>query len=212
MESSDWTLRNTQYWSDTAAGYDSLYGTEWSEREDRHVEEILSRHLGHLPDDARVLDLGCGTGLGHDLLGSRSWRYIGLDVSMPSLSILQARSSTAMPVCADMGTRLPFPASTFDAAILLFSSLSYSSSWPHTVQEVYRVLRPGGVTYISTLGRFALRRLLALRLRTREDYATRGTSPRSGQAPAWRPPGHSRDTGMGSCGQGVPRPSHWHGD
>ncbi|MDR0635382.1 MAG: methyltransferase domain-containing protein [Azoarcus sp.] len=104
----------------------------------------------------RVLDAGCGTGQALPWLAARFPRAqcIGLDFSAAML----ARLSEASPVCADI-ERLPFAEASFD---LYWSSLALQWCDPAAaLAEAARVLTPGGMAWIATLGPHTLHELRA---------------------------------------------------
>jgi SAM-dependent methyltransferase len=76
--------------------------------------------LPPLPDDARVLELGCGDGRTLAALGARPCTAVGLDRAPAALALcrpLQGRPAF-MLICGD-ARRLPFRDRTFDAVLLL---------------------------------------------------------------------------------------------
>jgi len=129
--------------SDWAESYDS----HWLNRflfEPSHA--MILKELGHL-SPGRVLDIGCGTGELLSRVAARGWSAVGLDLCEPMLH--QARAKLRQPrgainlAVAD-SEHVPFEARTFDAVTCANSFHHY----PHheaVVQEMFRVLRPGGV-------------------------------------------------------------------
>jgi SAM-dependent methyltransferase len=93
-----------------------------------------------VPEEARVLDLGCGTGGLLRLLGDRSHR-IGADVSGPMLAHARRRDPGSTYLQLD-GPRLPLEEDTFDVVTSLLSWRYLD--WDPILAEVARVLRPGG--------------------------------------------------------------------
>jgi SAM-dependent methyltransferase len=117
-------------------------------REERARRRLLDVH--HAVDLAgkRVLELGCGGGfevwyLSHHF-GSDAW---GVDVSERGGWETLADERTHF-VCADIGTDSPFEAGMFDR-VISFSVLEHVVH-PYTVlKEIYRILAPGGLAWIS---------------------------------------------------------------
>ena len=107
--------------------------------------------------DTRFLEIGVGTGRIALPIALHGYDYTGVDISAPMVDRLrakvaklqQAETSAAAPplrlqlVMADM-TALPFPDASFDVvgAVHVFHLVR---AWRQAVDEVLRVLRPGGV-------------------------------------------------------------------
>lgn len=100
-----------------------------------------------------ALDLGCGPGLFTSELISRAQRFISLDLSH---SMLLTNTLEAAKVQGD-SHNLPLLSEQFD---LVFSSLMLQWCDPNKVlQEVFRILKPGGQVVISTLTTGTLKEL-----------------------------------------------------
>lgn len=92
--------------------------------------------------ELRTLDVGCGTGQSRQVYRDRSSRYIGLDLSLGSLLLAQARCEDSRWMQAD-ACRLPFAEGAFD--LVAFSSvLHHLGDRRAALAEARRVLRPGG--------------------------------------------------------------------
>ncbi|MDI6748220.1 MAG: malonyl-ACP O-methyltransferase BioC [Rhodocyclaceae bacterium] len=132
-----------------AASYDSVAGLQ------RQVCELLDAVLPAPTLTRMILDAGCGTGYGQRLLAAR-WpaaRLVAADFAHAML-----KNTAGERICADIET-LPLPAATFD---LYWSSLSVQ--WCDTqraIAEAARVLAPGGVLAVSSLGTGTLSELHA---------------------------------------------------
>ncbi|BBB48444.1 class I SAM-dependent methyltransferase [Pelolinea submarina] len=95
---------------------------------------------GGLSADARLLEVGCGYGaLLEGLLTDGYKRLTGLDFDFPALQIIPAPTDK---LCAD-GLHLPFPPASFDACLCHFYLL-WAHNPMHALQEMKRVVRPGG--------------------------------------------------------------------
>jgi ubiquinone/menaquinone biosynthesis C-methylase UbiE len=132
-------------------------------------EAIFRRRLldqANLQAGQRVLDLACGSGTMAALI-KRRYPHVsvaGLDGDPEILAIARAKTQGAgLDVSFDEGlsNALPYGGAEFD---VVFSSLFFhhldSDSKARTLQEVIRVLRPGGTLHVCDWGRssnFALR-------------------------------------------------------
>jgi SAM-dependent methyltransferase len=87
-----------------------------------------------------VLDVACGSGLAIELAGIRGATCAGIDASPRLVEVARYRSPNADIRVGDMGA-LPWDAESFDVVT------SFRGIWgttPGAVDEVYRVLVPGG--------------------------------------------------------------------
>ena len=117
-------------------------------REDRARRRLLDVH--HSVDLAgkRVLELGCGAGfevwyLSHHF-NADAW---GVDVSERGAWAPLADERTHF-VCADIAVEKAFEANFFDR-VISFSVLEHVVHPYAVLAEVYRILRPGGLAWIS---------------------------------------------------------------
>ncbi len=113
---------------------------------------LTARALGHCAfgANARVLDLGCGTGVTVDYLrGSLALGAIGVDSSRRALE-RGARRNAALPLVQGSGSELPL-ASGSVAAVLAECSLSLMPERERVLAECWRVLAPGGKLVITDL-------------------------------------------------------------
>lgn len=110
----------------------------WFVAKRRLAVAMLARHA-HVPEPARTLEIGCGTGAMLPVL-ERYGPVVGLDYFAPALRFLHH----GMPVNGD-AQRLPFADSSFD--LIGCFDLLYHRNIAHVdraMAEIFRVLRPGG--------------------------------------------------------------------
>lgn len=93
--------------------------------------------------DARILDVGTGTGRISVPLLTRGVDLIGCDLSKEMLMRLQEKLPSARIAQSD-AARLPFPTAHFDV-VLTVHVLHLISPWREALHEFRRVLKPGGV-------------------------------------------------------------------
>jgi ubiquinone/menaquinone biosynthesis C-methylase UbiE len=102
--------------------------------------------LGNAPE-ARVLDLGAGTGRIGEAFTAAGDAYIGVDASARMLARFTEKVTSrgeAPPALAQAdGRALPFPAASFDA-VLMVQVIGGAVGWRGILSEARRVLRPGG--------------------------------------------------------------------
>ena len=110
----------------------------------------LSRYLNA---GAVILDLGCGYGRTLSELKQAGFRnVVGLDYSAAMLERANVEVPGAKLVRND-GHSLPFKANSFDAMVCfaVFTCIPDSLKQHSLIAEAQRVLRPGGLIYISDL-------------------------------------------------------------
>jgi SAM-dependent methyltransferase len=98
--------------------------------------------LSGLPAGARVVDLGCGSGVFTNVLHRRGYKCAGVDLSPNLIAIARANFSGIEFRTGDI-ERLPFPDGSFDGA-LLSGVLHHLPERSRCAAEVFRILRPGG--------------------------------------------------------------------
>lgn len=134
------TVRKT--FTDWAPIYNPTHG--WMPK--RRVARLA---LDLKPGD-RVLDLACGTGLNfphlHKLVGEHG-QVVGADLTPAMLDIarkmIEARGWKNIEVREADAANLPFPDASFDKVIITFA-LSIIPEYARAIEEVQRVLVPGG--------------------------------------------------------------------
>ena len=99
----------------------------------------------------KVLEIGCGGGyLLLDLM-KRNFQVFGLDISIKMLTIAKKRAIKAEDKIHLMQgdiENLPFYSNEFEV-IICMGVLEYLSSKEKALQEIYRVVKPGGVAILS---------------------------------------------------------------
>jgi len=117
-----------------------------------------ARWSAGLPEGSRVLEVAPGPGyFAVELARTGRLRVTGLDISRTFVEIARgyaAREGVAVTFELGDAARMPFSDGTFD--LLLCQAAFKNFRRPHTaVEEMYRVLRPGGTAVIEDLRRDA---------------------------------------------------------
>ncbi len=102
-----------------------------------------------------AIDIGCSTGFTVDTLRGAGCTVVGLDIDAPGLAYAVSRfGERASFVCAD-GSGLPFADRSID--IVVFNHIYEHVVDPDAVlDEIRRVLRPGGVAYFGFANRLGV--------------------------------------------------------
>jgi ubiquinone/menaquinone biosynthesis C-methylase UbiE len=182
-------------WNGLASRYDGLYQSIWSQREDDEIAGWLMDALrSRLP--LRILDIGCGTGLGYKLIRrvAPACEYVGIDIADNMIAEFKDKLAALggderaqlhvgdARVLADL-----FPQAQFDLVILLNATASYIGMPTTVLADSSRVLVRDGVLFASFLNRCSLRRCVRGRRGVTELYNTRGVGANLGGVPVILP-------------------------
>ncbi|WP_328608451.1 methyltransferase domain-containing protein [Amycolatopsis sp. NBC_00345] len=144
--SEDRAMAAPELFDAVGAGYDEVFGQ-------RAVAETAVRQLlGSLPPEARVLDIGSGTGRPvADALAAAGHRVTGLDVSAVMVELARSRVPQAEFVQADVREWQSEPES-WDAVCAFFSFLQLPRADTEAVlADIARWLVPGGQLVLVTV-------------------------------------------------------------
>jgi len=129
----------------------------------RRYEATLLQRLGGRFDGKRVLEIGCGRGVGTEIIfqrfGAHEVHAFDLDPDM----IDQARRALShypphrLTLYTGDATAVKEPDASFDA-VFDFGIIHHIPNWQDAVSEVARVLRPGGKFYFEEVTSHALGR------------------------------------------------------
>lgn len=114
--------------------------------------ELTSRGVAYsrLAPDARVLDVGCGTGAVVSYLRQQhGLAAMGIDLSAVLLEE-GARNYTGSPLARGCAEQLPMADGCFDA-VLCECMLSLCSDPLHVLRELQRILQPGGYLVLTDI-------------------------------------------------------------
>ncbi len=117
----------------------------------RTVQTIARRYVlaGASVTGCRVLEVGCGPGLGLGyLLEKGASRVLGADITSDFLATAHRLYGATVPLAQLDAHHLPFRDETFDA-VLLFEVILYLRDPDLALLECRRILAPGGVVMVS---------------------------------------------------------------
>lgn len=117
----------------------------------RDIErDLVSKFMPKLP--AKLIDLGCGGGRTSGALAEAGYTVTAIDLSQPLIEHARQRYP-GLDFRVMNATAMTFPDENFDAALFSFNGID--GLFPLTerlrcLNEIWRVLKPGGVFILST--------------------------------------------------------------
>ena len=113
--------------------------------------EVAYLHAAGHVDGRTVLDVGCGEGYGTDMLATAAARVVGVDYDAAAVAHAARRYPRPRFVRGNLAT-LPVRTGAADVVVTL---QVIEHVWNHRefVAECLRVLRPGGLLYVTTPNR-----------------------------------------------------------
>lgn len=123
---------------------------------EQRIEIRRLKTMGSLPPGGRVLEIGCGRGVGAGLIlkefhPSRI-HAMDLDIDMirKAKKRLTVREQEKISLFVGNAESLPLPAGSFEA-VYGFGVLHHLPDWRAGVREIARVLKPGGIYFLEEL-------------------------------------------------------------
>jgi SAM-dependent methyltransferase len=110
------------------------------------IVRILQRELRN-PVRAVIADIGCSEGHITESLAKEFALVVGLDIDYPSAW------TGKFPFIQADGSLLPLASDTFDG-VVINHILEHAASPPRLLDEVWRVLKPGGICYLGVPNRY----------------------------------------------------------
>ncbi len=114
------------------------------------LEHLARYGLAEGNNDQTVLDIGCGSGHGSNLLAGKFKKVFGVDVSAEAIEYAKKNwQLNNIEFAVGSGTEIPFPGGQFDI-VVAYEVFEHICDWQKFLSEIKRVLKPGGLVYIST--------------------------------------------------------------
>lgn len=166
--------RNREFWDELCGSVlaRSLGITEITresvERFDRAYMDMYPYLAGYLDDlpvaDRDTLEIGLGYGTVGQILAGHGARYHAVDIAAAPVAMMRDRlrrlgRPADESVVQASALELPWEAETFDFVVSI-GCLHHTGDLPGAVEEVHRVLRPGGTAFVMLYNAHSLRRLV----------------------------------------------------
>lgn len=133
---------------EVAGAYDTYYQTPVGKAIDEIEEKLIADALQKVPK-RKMLELGCGTGHWTELFVNRGFDVIATDISDAMLCQAIEKNLNAEVLKADAGA-LPFKNESFDV-VASVTMMEFVESKETVLNEIYRVLKPGGYLLLGCL-------------------------------------------------------------
>lgn len=118
-----------------------------------NIYDTLSSEMGSRAGEALdIADIGCGAGTLCTIWAKNGHRVHGLDVNEPLVELARQRAKEdGLDIDYRIGTAtsLPWPDSSMDVCMVP-ELLEHVDEWKQCLDEFSRILRPGGLLYLST--------------------------------------------------------------
>lgn len=113
-----------------------------------HFIRFMERWAGTAEFGATALDVGCGDGFFSSELRRLGFDVTGIDLSEVALSRARVGNPAGAFIRHDVGTEFPFRSGSFDV-VWCSEHLEHLFSPMFALEQVYRVLRPGGTALLT---------------------------------------------------------------
>lgn len=114
------------------------------------LEHLARYKLVNGKKDSNILDIGCGTGYGSELLSRSFKRVYGVDISQDAIDYAKKNwQRENITFSVGSGTEMPFKNNAFDIAVA-FEVFEHIKNWNKFLSEIKRVTKKNGTIYIST--------------------------------------------------------------
>jgi 2-polyprenyl-3-methyl-5-hydroxy-6-metoxy-1,4-benzoquinol methylase len=133
-----------------------MYAVADRRRKAETMIAVLRDHFGPALAEQRLLNVGCSTGIIDRVLAEAVAGTVGIDIDAEAIAYANAQPGDGRSRFAVMDAmRMDFADAAFDIAICS-QVYEHMPDARRMMQEVFRVLRPGGVCYFAATNRLCL--------------------------------------------------------
>lgn len=120
----------------------------------RRIETSLLLGTNGMLTGRRVLEVGCGRGVGMEiLLGLGAVQVVGFDLDPRMVALAQTRLAKygdRAPVFVGDAAHMSLPDTSFDV-VVEYAIIHHIPAWPQALREIARILKPDGIFYFEDL-------------------------------------------------------------
>lgn len=132
-----------------ATEYDLYYQRDTGKIIDTIEKEMIAIHFNNL-QKGHMLELGCGTGHWTNFFSKIGFKITAIDNSEAMLRVAMDKNIPDAAFMRADASRLPFPANSF-SVIASITMLEFVDDLPRIMQEIDRILKPGGTLVLGCL-------------------------------------------------------------
>jgi ubiquinone/menaquinone biosynthesis C-methylase UbiE len=144
------------YQYDFSAGNAAMHSIEGRRRKAATMLSVLRETLGERLAAARLLNVGCSTGIIDEFLAPHVRSTLGLDIDAPAIA--EARARCAAPNAEfRVGDAMKLDLTDASVDVVICSQVYEHVPDPQRMMdEIHRVLAPGGICYFAATNRFCI--------------------------------------------------------
>lgn len=145
-----WVEASEKEWNIRANSWHAKSKEMWDEGSRKDIVPFFKQYVHR---GARVVDLGCGDGYGSYKLAKVGYSVTGIDVSEEMVEKANSLAESDMNLHFSKGdiATIAVPDRHYDAVIAI-NSLEWTESPLHVLEEMKRVVKPGGKACVGILG------------------------------------------------------------
>lgn len=149
MSTFNWSAEAEKLWDKNSESWNAKSRAMW---EEGSRKDIISFFEKHVKKESAVCDLGCGDGYGSYKLALAGYKVTGIDVSEEMIHKAEKLNAETDAVFrkGDI-SELSLEENAIDA-VLAINSLEWTESPLDVLQEIRRIVKPGGRACIGILG------------------------------------------------------------
>lgn len=148
VEEFNWHSAAEDTWDGMAERWSSRSKNMWENGSRKDIVPFMKTHV----HKGKVIDIGCGDGYGSHVLKRNGFDVVGVDISEEMIKRAHERKIDDSISFTQADVRhLPFSDEMFDAALVV-NVVEWTEHPLHVLQELKRVLKPGGMICIGILG------------------------------------------------------------
>ncbi|WP_345239866.1 class I SAM-dependent methyltransferase [Pontibacillus salipaludis] len=147
-ESFNWHEAATKKWDQNVTFWSEKSRSMWRDGSRAGIIPFMKRYM---PEGSKVADIGCGDGYGAYLLSEAGYNVTGVDISPKMIEQAKQMSGERLMFTQGDLAKLPFAPDTYDG-LMAINSLEWTEKPKEALEELGRILKPGGRLCIAILG------------------------------------------------------------